>query len=1129
MRNLALLCLSLVALSSAAHAATPIPDWSPSRVATAGVDDDFDELRGYIAGLASEIGTEYHVLVVDLSDALDRPGGDFGDEGDVYIEAVASAWREHLDPDLSVLIVLAISNRDIIVRPAERWAELGWERQYVAQTIDRSSFGRFARAGDYDQAIRELIRAIELELAGRESMNARAESGAALAVARLGDTVNGHLRRIESGDETDPERIEAIEGAHRLMELARHSLEQRHFGAATQTASSTERDLASRLAAIDEAANALSQATERLPQLRSRHADLEDQIRAADFATDRIRHRAERVGSSLGRGEAALRDGDGVDAMREVRFVDEEIMSIQDAIEVERDAAERAHYFKTVTLPRMLLAGFGLLLLVVLLFLRRGVRSLRARTSERIAQWSEKLGEASTKLLALEDEHALLLGIRDLASRFTGETAQPMRALASKADDLFIAYDAAKAHLDRVVETLGRVGLFSWLRARKALSLFSEATVVVGTEVVTERKLFLPDERSVAIFAHSLLGHLDGAYNDVINQLDTLEGRIRTVWERVDGIDEGVAALFDGAEPLRQRDIEMEAYDALNESLSARATEIQELAEADPLAAEEQTEAFATEMASIRAQLHDVSDAVEEVFGRIDPALTALEQRIGSLREQGLRLSEPGFEPDEMLTHAESAIEATEQAAIAFDAVVATGARDEARDTIAELADLIDQTEAAKGALPARLDALVARSATLRGELPKHTAHLKALRERYAEGSLQPALDNIDEVGVAIDFADSCTRDARAASGASEQRYLAAVELAKRAEEALSPVRALYDELTEKEDELEAAERDAREALSTAGGLLSELARRFEDQERFASDGTLQDHADTTERQTALLSALDESLPDWLSLLDDAVALRASCELLRQSADREQSAFQQANAEWSAVEEAIAESRRLLEASPDDRAGANDRLAEAVSALEDARGCRGGHDWEDALRTLRAARHFAESAESMAKSDIDKAAQARLALADADRVLRKAGKTYSFGIRADRSAARSALDAARSALGSRNYENALAKAKSAVRLDSAATAAAQVKERKERSRRTRRPRYGSSGSTWGSTKKRSSSRSSSRSSFRSSSRSSSRSRSFSASRRSSSSSRKKSFGSSSGRSSFRSRAGKSKW
>jgi hypothetical protein len=160
--------VAALSVAQGALAASPIPAFpKDGTVAVQDVPDSFAKLRKFLAEYRSPIGAKYHVAVVAYTDPLNREGLGFGDESGEYLERLVEKWRVSVDTENAVIILLGLRNRDIRIHPFSRWAQLGWQRYQVVKTLESSQFSSFARASDYESALRALVGAIDAELSQR--------------------------------------------------------------------------------------------------------------------------------------------------------------------------------------------------------------------------------------------------------------------------------------------------------------------------------------------------------------------------------------------------------------------------------------------------------------------------------------------------------------------------------------------------------------------------------------------------------------------------------------------------------------------------------------------------------------------------------------------------------------------------------------------------------------------------------------------------------------------------------------------------------------------------------------------------------------------------------------------------
>ncbi len=1106
--------LSLTAAPARAGG-TPIPPWREDRVAVAGTADTFDPLRRFLAGFESGAGVEFHVVVVARSDPQGRAGVEHAASAVDYVDATWEAWRgAGLDPARHVIVCLALENRGVALHAGSRWVGMGFERGAITQVIDRSPFAQAARAGDYAGAVERLIQAVDMHLValerGRRAGKERAQGRLGVARERLAKArarlaalpyehafaegrvrlADEHLRRAAAAQaQDDPETaLDGAEDAVRLLDEADREVDARETLRAA-------------------APGALRQAKERL-------AAADAALRASPVLTAGLAERLDAARGQLDQAEQRLAHGDpqGVDAM--IGRAAGEVAAVEAALA----RAVAQHRFRTRTLPTAMgtLAALAAAAVVVGLRLYRGRRAQLAH--DEVRRWEESLAQAAPRLLALEDEHPVVFGTEAPLERFTGETAKAFREAASQADDLFIAFALSRDVLDRAKKLAATAGALTWGAFDRARAALTTDEVEVGSEELAVERLFLPERRVVKARAGTLLRGLERDYEQTRARLGELERVVVEVPERLRAASRALGAAEERQVELEDRGPALPVHGDERARLEAEHARLSALAPSDPVGILEAVATVEAATAALTGRLAKVAaalDALEGALARLDDD----EGRVAALRaDEGLRVEEPGFEPEAL---AQVARDHAREGRRAMgdgrddDAIAEAGAAGEAQ---AELRRLLEATLASREETPRCLDAEDQRRHALSGRLPERRARLQALRAQHDDDALQPALDNADEAQVALSQVGAALGEARAGLLPDAQRYLAAAELVRRGAVVLDQIEALYAEVEARAHELDRAAAHARQALATAIGHARQVDALLRGGDRFVSAPLRaaidQGRLRLDEEQRAQAAPR----PHWPRLRDQALAVEAFAREVLVRATAEHAAWLEVEALLPTVRARVDQQAQTLAAATTDRQPANAQLAEARSALADAaRGAGAGRaDWVAVLALLRKAEGCVASSCRLAQEDASKARAAREAIAQAHRQQGTADRSYGHGVRVDLGASERALAGARSALTGHDYERALDEALRAQReADEAGRKAeaearhrawleAQERERRERERRERERREAASRRT------------SSASSF-----------SYSSSRTSSSS---RSSSSSSGGSSFgRSSSGGSSW
>jgi hypothetical protein len=239
-------------LASSARAATPAPAFPSDRVAVAGVADTFRAVRNELAEFRSAVDASYHVAVIENSHPQDHTGPATAPSAVDYADQLFEAWRPHLDPARHVLIVLAIENRGIAIHPGSRWVEASFEGAEIKKTIDASSFGVFARAGDYSAALLALVRAVDVELVHRRNERVARVARAEARLARL-ETSLGTTRGLVASSRFKGRAEASLAEAQRYLDAARAALGAGRLVQVEEDAARGEQEIWNARGALDRA------------------------------------------------------------------------------------------------------------------------------------------------------------------------------------------------------------------------------------------------------------------------------------------------------------------------------------------------------------------------------------------------------------------------------------------------------------------------------------------------------------------------------------------------------------------------------------------------------------------------------------------------------------------------------------------------------------------------------------------------------------------------------------------------------------------------------------------------------------------------------------------------------------
>jgi uncharacterized membrane protein YgcG len=171
--GLVLLSLALLAAPGAhAQQASPLPDFTGERVVV-GRDvpnrDRYDSLRPIVAGLEASSPQTYYVVVVERAGSGSQATRRYADALFEKWVAQAGPGGVKIDPERSVLIVMARQNRQISVRPGSvLQGALGMRSATIDREIVQPSFVPLAKAEKYPEALTALLRSADAWIAARD-------------------------------------------------------------------------------------------------------------------------------------------------------------------------------------------------------------------------------------------------------------------------------------------------------------------------------------------------------------------------------------------------------------------------------------------------------------------------------------------------------------------------------------------------------------------------------------------------------------------------------------------------------------------------------------------------------------------------------------------------------------------------------------------------------------------------------------------------------------------------------------------------------------------------------------------------------------------------------------------------
>ncbi len=780
-----------------------------------------------------------------------------------------------------------------------------------------------------------------------------------------------------------------------------------------------------------------------LNMIKVETANREELLRLRAAAPDQIRIARERLAEVREKVDAAPMRPAGAANVQEVEdlLIDADTMLLAsdprsavdsaeragrmlDGIESSVGVAHRSHRFRTTTLP-MIIGGALLALLVLLAVLHTLVRRAALRRATLVIErWRKLLGRAGTRLVKMRDDHPFLFGSQRLAQRFTGSTARHFVEMGEGADDLFLTYGAAANQLKRAETVLDEAPVIGWGNFNLIVRLLGESKVELSREQVGDDELFLPETIVVSRPAAELLDHMGDVYEEVYGKVHALEAELVEVPEILAGALDALTAAEESLGDLRTRGVGVAAYEEAHAAHRERHDWLRARVEHDPIGARPDATSLDAAAETLMARLRRVTAARDVLDDALDVRLAAVLKRIAARRVEGLRMSEPGFEPERMSRAAVDAGGAAMTSAAAGEDHAAVNAASHANDTVAEMERLVDLTLTSRDTTPGQLTKLREEEETQRSVLHERGGKIATLQSEHDDRAIMPALDNAEEAATALDFVGGCIDEAHEALTPGAQRYLAAAELARRALHVLADVTDLYAEIDSKAQQLREARQDARETVALARRRSGDLAAFLTADGPFAGESTTDASATLERRVTEETEAQASPKPHWIERLAAAQALVAHEQGVRVVAEEERRARDAARKLSSSLEGDYREAERLLRSSTDDRPPANRRLAEAAALIGHAGEQDGAKhpDWGAMVALLTDAQEHVREAVRMTHEDLELAAAARRSIGKAHDAIANADRSYGHSVRARLGSSRKRLRKARNALAVQQYE-----------------------------------------------------------------------------------------------------------
>lgn len=998
-----LLVLCLDVSAAAGQQWDPFPDLSPGRRAAAapGVGAGVAvELEQCLQGIRSAVGARYYGAVVNVSAANGSPDPELSNAVP-YVDALYQAWRGGLDAERHVLMVISLKNRGVAIHPGISWVDLGFTGQAITRAIDESDFGKYARGGDYAQALCALARGVDQELA---KLTAEVQDSRRQLADQLAD--------LQQGSNDLEVRVAGLEVSAAMRDTFRRQLEE--LGQSLAGARSLLDQ--ERLGAVGPAVERVG---DQLTRTRRQIDDVEAALRELGPLRDQIdQQRASTRGAFLAAAAAVL-DRCAQQTAAVAKDLEDGVPTSLGGVrqclaEHQREVRSAATTsFVVFRLLPLVLVALGL----VFIYGQRRVRN-RARQAmhEELERWRGRLANASERLLDLERRFPLYFALG--SRRWKGASQKLDQECADAVNLLHLLYSRAFELRDRAEQEAERIGetrLFS-APYTAVVKMLRDTPVCFETgEAEPRRRIFLPLQREFKGTAAQVVDALEATYADAVERLEgaeALEARAQEISRQVDEtlatLQQDVSARADLGMPVEALEEELEELAERHRAATAESS--------DPLTGVRLLEELAEPLATLGGRTRSGNQVADRLRGPVRELGQRLRAEVGRLRENGFELREPGFQPDLVLDRS-----ARESDRI-LD-LVATRQEAEAERRLADLERLLAElgeqmaaSERARDGVPGRVEELADATARLRRRIPEGRTALEAMRSEHALEAFLPSSDNLEELATLLAQVDSTLGQIRDDHAA--QRYLSALADVAEVEELLAVGNGLIDEIGEARSMLAAARDRSRQLAHSCSDAVAQSERL---EGAAGVDPTLRGElAAWRDQVQEEMAKIDDPQPNWPRICARLDDLARGQQVLRQRAETDVASFRRCRDLEGGLRTFLDDLERKVAAEHRDRPFVAEAVREARGLFnawrgELERGELGGGELERRGREVRTA---ADQAYNVWTSEMQAIQQAQVEIERAAALV---------GSCSDREA-RGALEEARRLSGAQLWEEALKQA-----------------------------------------------------------------------------------------------------
>lgn len=833
----------------------------------------YDALRTCLTEFESAVGAQYFAGVVDISDYEGREGKDYSDAVpyvDAYFKHILRLGQPSLDTETHILMVLSIKNRGIAIHPGNKWVDLGFAQQEIKNTIDSSRFGQTARDGDLGGALCYLVGAVDQKLLGLQaSKQSRLErlpnnvERERVILAAIAEDLQAVLAEVPLEPAYAASLQEELYAAEATLVDVLRAVEREELSVATTTLSSAKKTSAG-------VENSVHDLRRRMRSLEFSRTELAEYRRNLEQRWDASWELPQRALEELSACEAKVESLSPVvlrGAEPDWDYVSACSGWVSSSIE---KADQRVFWFTTgVPLILLFLLALGLVVFAAIKLSRRKAAAEIAK--QLVKSWQWKVGNASERLLALEEAHTLYFGA--ITQRWEGESRALDQRCADVVNQLFLlnakAVELGTDASRRLTETEVMLGIFAVQPFLDIQRLLTTEPVVLETGAPNPVfKITAPLETRYESTAAKLMVDLDALYTEARPLLQA----IQTTFEAATTAeDRASAASVRAIDAVSRREAFEMSGSSIRESFTPILEELERLRAlrlTDPIAATSPLEEIHTTLVALAERVEAGNQALEILRGDITALGKTLRARVDGLRqEEGFALNEPGFDPTLRLDRgARAARDINDLVAHGDDALALERARVLAAD-FAKLEREVEDSARARDEVPTRVEAQRREREALVVRIPTAKHSLEALSAEHAAANFAVESDNLEELADVLERLVSW--EAHIVEDHAAECYLSALADLETADELLRAGAELLDAIGSIEVELAQARDDAREARTKLEALCA-LAKTFiVTQGNGVASQTRVDGQMEIDKAFEVVRGLAAEKPDWFTLRAD--------------------------------------------------------------------------------------------------------------------------------------------------------------------------------------------------------------------------------------------------------------------